>query len=83
MFRLGLLQRALLAAGDAVTDESSAIENLGLAPLLVRGELENLKLTCPADFALAQRLLLTRAGPHPAGSASTPHTPGVHPHEPA
>ena len=63
MFRLGLLQRALAAAessGDAVTDESSAIEALGLAPLLVPGEIENLKVTWPADFALAARLLETR-----------------------
>ena len=60
MFRLGLLQRALLQAGDAVTDESSAIESLGLQPLLVVGELENLKLTWPADFCLAARLLETR-----------------------
>ena len=60
MFRLGLLQRALAQAGPGVTDESSAVEALGLAPLLVPGEMENLKLTWPADFALATRLLETR-----------------------
>ena len=60
MFRLGVLRRALQQAGDAVTDESSAIEALGLRPKLVPGELENLKLTWPADFALATRLLETR-----------------------
>lgn len=60
MFRLGLLQRALQAAGDAATDESSAVERLGLAPRLVPGEAENLKLTWPADFDLARRLLQTR-----------------------
>jgi 2-C-methyl-D-erythritol 4-phosphate cytidylyltransferase len=63
MFRLGLLQRALAQAhstGLAVTDEASAVEALGLAPLLVPGELENFKLTWPADFALAARLLSTR-----------------------
>ena len=60
MFRLGLLQRALLHAGEAVTDESSAVEALGLQPRLVPGELENLKITWPADFALAARLLETR-----------------------
>jgi 2-C-methyl-D-erythritol 4-phosphate cytidylyltransferase len=60
MFRLGLLQRALAQAGDAITDESSAIEALGLTPKLVVGDAENLKLTWPADFALAQRLLETR-----------------------
>ena len=60
MFRLGLLQRALAHAGDAVTDESSAVEALGHAPRLVPGELENLKVTWPADLALAARLLERR-----------------------
>lgn len=60
MFRLGLLERALREAGPGVTDESSAVESLGLAPRLVPGALENLKLTWPADFALAERLLETR-----------------------
>ncbi len=57
MFRLGLLRQALAHAGDSVTDEASAIEALGHAPLLVRGEPDNFKLTWPADFALAERLL--------------------------
>jgi 2-C-methyl-D-erythritol 4-phosphate cytidylyltransferase len=83
MFRLGLLQRALLAAGEAVTDESSAVEHLGLAPLLVPGELENLKLTWPADFALAQRLLQTRADPPPSAFPSHLQTPGAQRHDPA
>ncbi|KQW67828.1 2-C-methyl-D-erythritol 4-phosphate cytidylyltransferase [Methylibium sp. Root1272] len=60
MFRLGLLHEALIAAGDAVTDEASALEALGHAPRLVPGALENFKLTWPADFALAERLLRTR-----------------------
>ena len=63
MFRLGLLLRALAAAaaaGREVTDEASAVEGLGLAPRVVLGDYENLKLTWPADFALASRLLETR-----------------------
>lgn len=60
MFRLGLLERALREAGDQVTDEASAVEALGLAPRLVAGDWENLKITWPADFALAARLLETR-----------------------
>jgi 2-C-methyl-D-erythritol 4-phosphate cytidylyltransferase len=60
MFPLGLLERALAKAGTAVTDESSAVEALGLAPRLVPGDIENFKLTWPADFALAARLLETR-----------------------
>ncbi|MBA3597008.1 MAG: 2-C-methyl-D-erythritol 4-phosphate cytidylyltransferase [Methylibium sp.] len=61
MFRIGRLREALAAAGDQVTDEASAMEALGDAPLLVPGTLENFKLTWPADFALAERLLRTRA----------------------
>ena len=60
MFRLALLQRALAAAGPAVSDESSAVEAIGLAPRLVPGDAENFKLTWPSDLALAARLLETR-----------------------
>mgnify|MGYP000031082542 CR=1 FL=1 len=63
MFRLGQLQQALARPGVAVTDEASAIEALGLAPRLVPGDQENFKLTWPADFALAERLLAARAAP--------------------
>jgi 2-C-methyl-D-erythritol 4-phosphate cytidylyltransferase len=66
MFRLGLLQRALRQAGDAVTDEASAVEAVGQAPLLVQGELENFKVTWPEDLALAARLLATRPTEVPA-----------------
>ena len=61
MFRLGLLRQALEEAGEAVTDESSAIEHLGYSPQLVSGAFENLKVTFPEDFDLAERLLLSRA----------------------
>ena len=60
MFRIGLLEQALRQAGAAVTDEASAVESLGQAPLLVPCGLENIKLTYPADFQLAERLLRTR-----------------------
>jgi 2-C-methyl-D-erythritol 4-phosphate cytidylyltransferase len=60
MFRIGLLREALAQAGAGVTDEASAIEALGHAPLLVPGALENFKVTYPADFELAARLLRTR-----------------------
>ena len=61
MFRIGLLREALAHAGSAVTDEASAVEALGHAPRLVPGALENFKVTYPADFDLAARLLRTRA----------------------
>ena len=57
MFRLAMLADALQRAGAAVTDESSALEACGMAPRLVRGALENLKVTWPEDFDLAARLL--------------------------
>ena len=60
MFRIGLLRRALAAASQTVTDESSAVEALGLQPLLVAGSVENFKVTYPDDFVLAARLLSTR-----------------------
>ena len=60
MFRLAELQQALLAAGDAVTDEASALEFVGKAPLLVEGSAQNFKVTYPQDFALAQGVLMAR-----------------------
>ena len=60
MFRIGMLRDALEHAGENVTDEASAIESLGHAPKLVPGSLENFKITWPADFELADRLLRTR-----------------------
>jgi 2-C-methyl-D-erythritol 4-phosphate cytidylyltransferase len=60
MFRLGPLRAALAAAGAEVTDEAGAMEALGHAPRLVPGSLENFKLTWPADFELAERLLRSR-----------------------
>ena len=60
MFRMADLTRALQSAGDAVTDESSAIEAMGLQPLLVEGSAQNFKVTYPQDFALAQAVLQAR-----------------------
>ncbi len=60
MFRLGALRFALrgcLDAGLPVTDEASAIEQLGLPPRLVRGRSDNIKVTRPEDLALARYLL--------------------------
>ena len=60
MFRIGALAQALEAAGDAVTDEASAMEAAGHAPRLVPGSPHNLKVTWPEDFALAEALLAQR-----------------------
>ncbi|MDD5028587.1 MAG: 2-C-methyl-D-erythritol 4-phosphate cytidylyltransferase [Rhodoferax sp.] len=60
MFRIGSLIEALELAGDAVTDESSAIEAIGLSPKLVPGSAQNFKVTYPQDFELAQAVLQSR-----------------------
>jgi len=60
MFRIGMLVDALDRAGPDVTDEAGAIEAAGHAPRLVAASLENFKVTYPADFELAERLLRAR-----------------------
>ena len=61
MFRYGLLREALEQSG-VVTDESGALEALGHRPLLVAADASNLKVTYPADLALAEKILLERKG---------------------
>ncbi len=60
MFRLGLLLGALAAHAD-VTDEASAIERAGHAPLLVEGTRSNFKVTSAEDVAMMRVLLAARA----------------------
>ncbi len=60
MFRIAALQAALQAAGDAVTDEASAIEFMGRQPLLVEGSAQNFKVTYPQDFAMAAAVIQSR-----------------------
>lgn len=64
MFRYQLLLEALAEAGTgaAVTDEASALEQLGYRPKLVMGDSRNLKVTYPQDLALAE-LILKMAAP--------------------
>jgi 2-C-methyl-D-erythritol 4-phosphate cytidylyltransferase len=59
MFRYGRLTEAL-AKCQTVTDEAGAIEAMGLAPKLVRADTTNLKVTYPADLALAAMILRGR-----------------------
>ena len=61
MFRIAELQQALLTAGDAVTDEASALEFVGKSALLVEGNAQNFKVTYPQDFAMAQAILMARS----------------------
>jgi len=65
VFRRGELTAALehaAARGIAITDEAMAMECMGHHPLLVEGADSNIKVTTPADLALAEYLLLDAAG---------------------
>jgi 2-C-methyl-D-erythritol 4-phosphate cytidylyltransferase len=58
MFRFGVLARALAeGCRTEVTDESQAVEALGLAPQLVRGSPANIKITYGDDLPLAEAIL--------------------------
>ena len=60
MFRIGMLMQALERSGGHVTDEAGAIEALGHRPLLVPDGAQNLKVTYPDDFILAEAVLKGR-----------------------
>ena len=61
-FRIDVLARALEASADldSVTDESAAVERLGLRPRLIAGRAGNIKVTTPEDLALAEAILRQR-----------------------
>lgn len=61
MFRYRLLVEALhRTRSDAVTDEASAVERLGLRPRLVAGAATNIKVTYAEDLAFAATVLAER-----------------------
>lgn len=60
MAQLGVLRESLahaLKKGANITDEASALEYAGLHPMLVEGDARNIKITRPADLALAEFFL--------------------------
>lgn len=60
LFPAQLLYKALSNARDndiSITDESSAIEHIGLQPVLVQGRDDNIKITRPLDLRLAAMFL--------------------------
>jgi 2-C-methyl-D-erythritol 4-phosphate cytidylyltransferase len=60
MFRLGELTGAIERAaseGVCVTDEAGAMEHAGFRPRIVEGSPDNIKVTTPADLALADLFL--------------------------
>jgi 2-C-methyl-D-erythritol 4-phosphate cytidylyltransferase len=58
-FRRDVLLRALAQVPDpdGFTDEAAAVEALGLRPRVVAGAAGNIKITTPADLALAEAVL--------------------------
>jgi 2-C-methyl-D-erythritol 4-phosphate cytidylyltransferase/2-C-methyl-D-erythritol 2,4-cyclodiphosphate synthase len=50
------------AAGKALTDDAAVAEAAGIAPLIVAGSEENLKVTTADDLAAAERLIAVRQG---------------------
>jgi len=60
MFRWDSLFGALAQAGDQVTDEASALEALGEAPLLVPSASFNFKVTYQEDMTMAEAVLKHR-----------------------
>lgn len=60
LFRVGALAKAIdaaQAAGCELTDEASAMEFVGVSPLLVMGSSANIKITHASDLAIAEALL--------------------------
>jgi len=55
------LRQALISAGEAVTDEASAMELAGHSPLLVRSAAFNFKVTYAEDLQMAQAILTDRS----------------------
>ncbi len=68
------------AVGCALTDDAAVVEAAGLAPLLVDGSEDNLKVTTPEDLAAAERLITARYGDFRVGQGFDVHpfAPGDH-----
>ncbi len=61
IFRADILRRAYEAEYRAeFTDDASVVEAIGQAVCLAEGERENLKLTTPGDFVVAEALIAAR-----------------------
>ncbi len=60
VFDFDLLRGALKKAkqdGAVITDDCSAVENMGMSVKIVEGDEENIKVTTPMDLKIAQMLL--------------------------
>jgi len=73
IFRRDLLLRAYAAAerdGFVGTDDASLVERLGAPVEVYRGDYDNIKVTTPEDWRMAQALLDQRALEAPVSAAS-------------
>ena len=64
VFKADLIKGALTKAmkqGLPLTDDSSAMDVLGVTTYIVEGDEENIKMTTPQDFVLARGILARRA----------------------
>jgi 2-C-methyl-D-erythritol 4-phosphate cytidylyltransferase/2-C-methyl-D-erythritol 2,4-cyclodiphosphate synthase len=68
------------AAGRILTDDAAVAEAAGIAPVVVIGDEDNLKITAAADLAAAERLLLARLADVRVGHGIDVHAfgPGDH-----
>ena len=55
----GALTKAI-SEGWSITDDASAVEKMGIKILVVDGSAENIKLTSPFDFYIAEKILDNR-----------------------
>lgn len=65
MFRtqaLALAMSECVYKGVNLTDEASAIETMGMSPLLVKGRLRNMKITLPEDLNTVWLLMQSETG---------------------
>jgi len=63
IFDLDLLKAALKKAekdSAVITDDCSAVENMGMSVKIVEGDEHNIKITTPVDLKIAQALLEER-----------------------
>jgi 2-C-methyl-D-erythritol 4-phosphate cytidylyltransferase / 2-C-methyl-D-erythritol 2,4-cyclodiphosphate synthase len=68
------------AAGLVLTDDAAVAEAAGIAPVVVAGSEENLKVTTATDLAAAERLLASKLGDVRVGQGFDVHgfAPGDH-----
>jgi 2-C-methyl-D-erythritol 4-phosphate cytidylyltransferase / 2-C-methyl-D-erythritol 2,4-cyclodiphosphate synthase len=68
------------AAGRVLTDDAAVAEAAGIAPLIVAGSEENMKITATEDLAAAERLLAARLADVRVGQGFDVHGFGIGDH---